>query len=226
MQLTKCVCGCGAASIAHVGWYYVPQKDRGGRDAYMCPDCAKRQGTSRGIDTKGALCGGGIAYRVAFPTATTSAAAHAYALKNDWARIGAGYVSPVWRNLNSPKKQFVTWELMRNAGKFALANNSAPLTVGVWDGFDAETAARIERNRAVLFGNAPAMVSEDGITLDTYFTTATDFMATMKTAKAMMQYLLAWLEKPTASRAAKVRRYFNVAAHPDGVALPAVGLPA
>ena len=71
-----------------------------------------------------------------------------------------------------------------------------------------------------------ARIGTDCIMLNTRFFDAVSFMDTMKTAKAMMLTLLAWLEKPTASRAAKVRRYFNVAAYPDGVALPIVGLPA
>ena len=224
MQITKCVCGCGATSFDHAGWYYVPQRNRGGRDAYMCPKCARKQG---GEDvTKGKECGGGVTYRVVFPATHTSADSQAYALKNDWMRKGAGYVSPVWRNLNSAKKQFVTWELMRDAGKFALANNAAPLIVGTWSGFTPREVAAIDAARDELFGTANVTISRDGIMLDTYFSNAASFMDTMKTAKAMMLSLLAWLEKPTPARAAKVRRYFNVAAYPDGVALPAVGLPA
>lgn len=224
MQITKCVCGCGATSFDHAGWYYVPQRDRGGRDAYMCPKCAHKQG---GEDvTKGKECGGGVTYRVVFPATHTSADAQAYALKNDWMRKGAGYVSPVWRNLNSAKKQFVTWETMMANGEITLANSAAPLIVGTWGGFSPRELAAIDAARGELFGAANVAISRDGIMLDTYFYNAVSFMGTMKTAKAMMQYLLAWLEKPTASRAAKVLRYFNVTAYHDGVALPAVGLPA
>lgn len=224
MQITKCVCGCGATSPDHAGWYYVPQRDRGMRDAWMCPDCASKQG---GKDvTKGKLCGGGVTYRVVFPATHTSAAAQAYALKNDWMRKGAGYVSPVWRNLNSAKKQLVTWQLMMANGEITLANSAAPLIVGTWGGFSPRELAAIEAAQDELFGAANITISRDGIMLDTYFADAVGFMDTMKMAKAMMLSLIAWLEKPTASRAAKVRRYFNVADSPDGAALPAVSLPA
>lgn len=209
MRVTHCVCGCGATSLDHAGWYYVPQRDRGGRDAYMCPDCAAKQG---GEDvTTGKLCGGGIAYRVVFPATYTSAAAQAYALKNNWRREGAGYVSPVWRNLNSAKKQFVTWAAMMAEGEFALANNHAPLMIAPWDGFYPDELARIDAARGELFGTARANVTPDGIMLDTRFIDAPQFMDAMKRAKAMMLALLAWLEKPTAKRAAKVREFFTVA---------------
>lgn len=224
MQVTKCVCGCGAISINHAGWYYVPQRNRGGRDAYMCPKCARKQG---GEDvTLGKQCGGGVAYRVMFPATHTSAAAQAYALKNDWRRVGDGYVSPEWRNLNSAKKQFITWEIMMADGEIALKDNIAPIMVSPWGGFNYRELATIADEFGELFNQCGARIGTDCIMLNTRFFNSASFMDTMKTAKAMMLALLAWLEKPTASRAAKVRRYFNVAAYPDGMALPIVGLPA
>lgn len=230
MRVTKCICGCGRHTTTPVldGWTETPQRDRGGRIAYTCPACLAHNGFIGDGNPTGKAIGGGIAYRVVLPVTHETPALTAYMLKNDWLRAGGkGYVSSQQRNLNSLKKQFPTLADMRAAGEWNGApDNECVIVVGPWDGFCPEELAAIEAARGELFNGARVGITPEGVSLYAPFTDAASFMYAMKTAKAMMQYLLAWLEKPTASRAAKVRRYFDVAAYPDGVALPAVGLPA
>ena len=225
-MITKCVCGCGNVSVDHAGWYYVPQRDRGGRDAWMCPDCAAHMGRVNGKpDTSGKAIGGGVRYQCVFPMVADSPDMRAYLLKNGFARLHGGYTSPWWRNLNAAKKLCVTLETMRNAGQFELPHSHAPFVAGQWDGYtDSQLAAMIEEF-GVDFTNAHLRPNHDGILFDgVRFHSAVEYMTALKQAKALILALTAWFESPTVRRAGKVRELVAWFIDFDNQ-LPAPGLP-
>lgn len=218
-MITKCVCGCGNVSVNHVGWYYVPQRNRGGRDAWMCPDCAGRGGfiDNDGNTPHGVSCGGGVGYRFILPVSTGSGALTAYMLKNGWGQFGGGYVSHPHKNLNSIKKQVATLFDMRAAGKWDGPRVMA-VYVGPWAGYSPAEIERITKNAETLFGR-PVSVTREGVCVMVSFNDATGVMNCLKAAKTMAMAVAKWLVNPSPSWAHKVRTAYNAATYSDGVTL-------
>ena len=232
-MITKCVCGCGNVSLDHAGWYYVPQHDRGMRDAYMCPDCAARMGRVNpdSPDEVGKQIGGGVGYRLFIPTPAPTAAIQAYCLKNGYARVNGGYVSPRYNNLNAAKKMAPTFGAMVDEGELYLVDGLMPFMAAPWDGFTPAQLAAMNDNAPVLFGRAEFMASEHGIMFAARFKSAETYMAALKGAKALILALMAWFEVPNVARALKVRAIVDEmtdysAPASDGLPAPlAPGLP-
>lgn len=163
MHVTTCICGCTRQTINPVGdnWHFVPQRDRGGRAAYMCPTCARSMGgytfeNTATVGTPG--CGGGFTYSIEFECNRPTPAMQAYMLKNKWActsdcTVDAEYKSPVFQSLNSPKKLLVTMEQMQAAGEFSVGNNCGThFNVGIIDGIGGDTMNAIRAHYNKLFG--------------------------------------------------------------------------
>ena len=163
MRTTHCICGCSNKTVMPVaaGWYHVPQRDRGGRAAYMCPSCAELMGgysfeNTQTVGTPG--CGGGFTYSIEFETNNPTHDMQAYMLKNKWActsdcTVDAEYKSPIFQSLNSPKKLLVTLEQMQANGDFSVGSNCGThFNVGVIDGIGAWTMDSIRERYGMLFG--------------------------------------------------------------------------
>lgn len=213
MRVTKCVCGCGRHTTTPVldGWAETPQRDRGGRIAYICPACLAHNGFIGDGKPTGKAIGGGVAYRVILPVTYETPALTAYMLKNGWSRAdGRGYISSQQRNLNSFKKQIPTLADMRTAGEWDGApNGKCAIVVGPWDGFYPEELEAIDAARGELFGGARINVTPEGVTIQVPFIDAEQFMACFRDAKAMIIAIMKWLDGK--GRAATVRKFFTPA---------------
>ena len=163
MRLTTCICGCGRTTETPVSdkWFCVPQRDRGGRVAYMCPTCADHMGgySHENTATRGKVgCGGGFTYSIELETNTPDSHMQAYMLKNDWdstrdCTVDVEYKSPIFQSLNPIKKMLVTLEQMQAAGDFSVGSNCGThFNVGIIDGIGAWTMDSIRERYGMLFG--------------------------------------------------------------------------
>lgn len=228
MRLTKCVCGCGNATAHPLEWAHVPQRDRGGRVAYMCPDCMGRMGrvNPNAPDEVGERIGGGVGYRLSIPTPRPTPAIQAYCLKNSYTRVEGGYISPRYNNLNAVKKMAPTFGAMIDEGELRLIDGLMPFVAGPWDGFTPAQLAAMNDAAPTLFGCASFMASEHGIMFAARLESAETYMAALKGAKALILALMAWFEVPSAARAAKVRAVVDEMAGYSAPASEGEGLPA
>ena len=163
MRITTCICGCGRHTETPVAdeWFCVPQRDRGGRVAYMCSVCADQMDgySFENAATRGtAGCGGGFTYSVELETNTPDFNMQAYMLKNEWrstydGTVDVEYKSPIFQSLNPMKKLLVTLEQMQAAGNFFIGNNCGThFNVGIIDGIGAGTMNAIRAYYGKLFG--------------------------------------------------------------------------
>lgn len=170
-RITKCVCGCTRTTPTPVadGWFCVPQRDRGGRVAYMCPTCAVRMQvySYENPATRGKTgCGGGVTYSVEFETNAPTPAMQAYMLKNEWActsdcTVDAEYKSPIFQSLNPLKKLLPTLEQMQAAGDFSVGSNCGThFNVGIIGGIGYGRMEVVRRAYKLLFKKLSVYLAE------------------------------------------------------------------
>ena len=130
MKLTTCHnCNTTTADPCADGWKKTSLASRGGRSAYLCPDCARllfdyyeKNDVMRGVS-----CGGGFTYGVEFechnPTVDFRVEmADAGFIPSHDCTTDVEFKSPIFRSLKW-QKRLDTWETLRNAGAFNLTDD-------------------------------------------------------------------------------------------------------
>lgn len=161
MKLTTCHnCHRTTANARALGWVETSLASRGGRVAFLCPECAQHVGGyyDKNTTERGAYIGGGFSYGCEVETMRPTVnvrveMADAGFIPTHDCTCDVEFKSPIFHNLKWCKR-LDTWEKLLNAGEFNTRGCGTHLCVGHITAINEHTMT-VLRNRAIwsaLFG--------------------------------------------------------------------------
>lgn len=169
MRTTTCHnCHATTTSPRALGWVEASLASRGGRSAYLCPDCARLLlGYYEKNDTvRGVSCGGGFTYGVEFechrPTVDFRIEmADAGFIPTHDCTTDVEFKSPIFRSLKW-QKRLDTWETLRDAGAFRLTDDDGThVHVGHESYINAYTMRLVRGSVHLLFDRLAYAIEND-----------------------------------------------------------------